>query len=129
MATLLPSWVKIPRVKKIFNCNDVGKQVVSVDEKVISYDDVGKQAVHVDAYNAQSEPSRPTEGRKIFGLTRTTFFILLAVALVLIIAAAVGGGVIGTSAARNSEFDVGISRQFPFSSLDLSSYCFNLSCS
>src|SRR2546429_4840219 len=44
----------------------------------VSYGDVGKQAVHVDTYNAQSEPSRPTEGRKIFGLARKTFFILLA---------------------------------------------------
>ena len=62
-----------PKCKKTFNYNDVGRRVTSVDEKIVSYDDVGKQAVHVDAYNAQSEPSRPTEGRKIFGLTRKTF--------------------------------------------------------
>jgi hypothetical protein len=76
--------------EKIFSYDLVGKQGTYVDEKMVSYGDVGKQAVHVDTYNAQSEPSRPTEGRKIFGLARKTFFILLAVVLVLITAAAVG---------------------------------------
>jgi hypothetical protein len=102
-----------PKGEKIFSYNDVGKQVTSVDEKIVSYDDVGKQAVHVDAYNAQSEPSRPAEGRKIFGLTRKTFFILLAVVLVLIIAAAVGGGVIGTRAARNREYTAAVPTNTP----------------
>lgn len=73
------------------------------DEKIISYNDVGKQAVVVDVYNTQSESSRSTEERKIFGLRRKTFFILLPVVLVLIIAGAVGGGVGGTIAARNRE--------------------------
>lgn len=91
-----------PKGEKILSYSDVGKQVAPVDEKVVSYDDVGKQAVTVDVDNAQSEPSRLTEERKIFGLRRKTFFILLAVVLVLI-AAAVGGGVGGTSAARNRE--------------------------
>src|SRR5437763_13371050 len=76
---------------------------------MVSYGDVGKQAVHVEAYNAQPEPSRPTEGRKIFGLAHKTFFILLAVVLVLVTAAAVGGGVIGISAARNREDTAAVS--------------------
>ena len=89
-----------------FSYNDVGKRVTSVDEKIVSYDDVGKQVVHVDAYNAQSEPSHPTEGRKIFGLTRKTFFFLLAVVLVL-------GGVIGSSAARNGEYTAAVPTNTP----------------
>lgn len=73
------------------------------DEKIINYNDVGKQAVVVDVCTAQSESSRPTEERKIFGLRRKTFFVLLPVVLVLITAGAVGGGVGGTIAAHNRE--------------------------
>lgn len=70
------------------NLNDE-KMISHTDEKIISYNYVDKEAVVAEMFDAQSEPSRPIEERKIFELRRKMFFILLTVILFLIKASAV----------------------------------------
>lgn len=95
-----------PKNEKIVGYNHYGNAALIVgqdpkDEKIVIHNDSGKDAVAANLYNAQSESSRPTDERRIFGLRRKTFFILSILVLALVIVGAVGGGVGGTIAARN----------------------------